>query len=126
MKQNERVIRLSDKDVIIKRYKVRPTGAHACMQISPDSSKPQEALKPQKKAGNMFITELNTIPDSLTIQETLVLLKGAWQKGPYTDFDELVMKVTGCSKEEAERLREKWVDEDELLKYDPEGWLRWI
>lgn len=62
---------------------------------------------------------------TLTIQEALILLRSAWRKGSYPDFDELVMTTRNCDKEDAERLRELWLDED-VLAYDPEGLLTWV
>ena len=65
------------------------------------------------------------LPQTLTIQETLVLLRAKWQKGYVEDFDALIVDVKGCSLEEAEQLREKWI-EDGALAYDAEGLLCWI
>jgi len=63
--------------------------------------------------------------DSLTIQETLILLRSAWRKGSYNDFDDLLMKTRGCGREDAEKMREKWIDEG-LLAYDSRGFLAWV
>ena len=64
------------------------------------------------------------LPQSLTIQETLVLLRAKWQKGYPTDFDKLLVEIKGCELNEAEQLREKWLDEG-LLAIDPDGRLVW-
>lgn len=69
-------------------------------------------------------SEKKPISKTLTIQEMLVLLRSTWQKGAYTELDDLIVKTKGCSREEAEHLREKWLDEG-LIGYDPEGWLIW-
>ena len=65
------------------------------------------------------------LPQSLTIQESLILLRAKWQKGYAEDFDKLVVEVKGCTVEEAEALREKWIDEGSLA-YDSEGMLSWV
>lgn len=94
-------------------------------QISQYTSEPKESLEELGNRVDMCFTEKNAIPKTLSIQETLVLLRGAWHKGVYNDFDELVMQTRGCTREEAEQLREKWLDEG-LVAYDPEGWLVWV
>lgn len=88
-------------------------------------SKPETTVKPEKETEDVGFRQSPTIPESLAIQENLDLLRSAWRKGPYNEFDSLLMETRGCSKEEAERLREKWLDEG-LLAYSPEGWLVWV
>ena len=87
-------------------------------------SKPETESKSETLDGNISFQQSQTISETLTVQETLIALKSTWQKGPYSEFDGLIMKTRGCSREEAERLREKWLDEG-LIGYDPEGWLVW-
>jgi len=66
----------------------------------------------------------NSVTKTLTVQETLIQLRSTWHKGSYNDFDILIMKTRSCSREEAEQIRETWIDEG-LLAYDPEGLLMW-
>jgi hypothetical protein len=47
-------------------------------------------------------------------------LRGEWTRGRYAEFDDLLVEKYGYAREEAERLRERWLDEG-LLAYDPEG-----
>jgi len=93
--------------------------------ISEEGSKPETTVKPENKTEDAGIQQSPTIPKTLTVQETLTLLQSTWQKGTFNEFDALITKTKGCNKEEAEQLREKWLDEG-LLAYDPEGWLIWV
>ena len=88
-------------------------------------SKLETTVKPKKKTEDTGIRQSPTIPKTLTIQETLVLLRSAWKKGPYSEFESLVMKIRGCNREEAEQLREEWINEG-LLAYDAGGLLAWV
>lgn len=93
-------------------------------KISLEQSKAVEEAKEEKKAEITSFQESQRIPRSLTIQETLVLLRAKWQKGYEQDFDKLVMETKGCTREEAEKLREKWIAEG-IISIDPDGWLVW-
>lgn len=85
---------------------------------------PTSAKSVMSKVASLDSQKKPVPSDSLTIQETLILLRNAWQKGSYIDFDELVMTTRKCTKEDAEQLRERWLDEG-LIAYDSEGWLVW-
>lgn len=95
-----------------------------CSDIFQEGSKPETTVKPENKTENSGIQQSPTIPKTLTVQETLILLKSTWQKGSYTDFDKLIMTTRSCAKEDAEQLRETWLNEG-LIAYDSEGWLVW-
>jgi len=70
--------------------------------------------------------ELGKLNNSVTtLGELEKTLRDTWQKGSYNDFDNLVMTTRNCTKEDAEQLREKWLDEG-LVAYDPEGRLIWV
>lgn len=86
-----------------------------------------EQLKEKKKAeiDRYFNHRKKCVSRTFSIQETLVLLRSKWKEGCYNNFDKLVMEMRGCSREEAESLREKWLDEGEVA-YDPEGLLVWV
>lgn len=92
--------------------------------IFSSTSKEESNVKSEKEHEISGVQQSPIIPKVLTSQETLVLLKSAWQKGYYTDFDELIIKTKSCSREEAEQLREKWLA-DGIIAYD-EGWLVWV
>lgn len=96
-----------------------------CSKNFPRLSEAEAQPKAEKKAEIISFQESQRLPKTLTIQETLVLLRSAWSKGYATIFDGLVMKTKSCSLVEAEALREKWIDEG-LLAYDAEGLLCWV
>lgn len=90
---------------------------------TPIPEKVQDIQKVQPKIEEMFPKDKPQ--RQMTTQEILTLLKIAWQKGPYAEFDALLMEIRSCSREDAERLREMWIDEG-LLAYDPQGLLTWV
>jgi len=97
----------------------------------PDDSEPKSRLcniftqRVLRKLGLEEKTTEKELPLSLTIQEALGPLRAKWQKGYAEDFDRLVVEVKGCTIQEAEQLREKWI-EDGLLAYNAEGLLCWV
>ena len=91
----------------------------------PELSKAEAQPEAEKKAEIISFQESQRLPSVLTIQEALVLLRAKWQKGYTEDFDKFVMKTKGCSLEEAEALRERWIGEGSLA-YDSEGLLCWV
>jgi len=52
-------------------------------------------------------------------------LRAQFEKGTEQEFEELVMKAGDQTREEAEKLFNRWVH-DGRLAMDPEGWWRWI
>jgi len=91
----------------------------------PKLSETEAQPEAENKAEITSFQESQRLPSVLTIQEVLILLRPKWQKGYTEDFDKLVMKTKGCSLEEAEALRERWI-EDGSLAYDAEGLLCWV
>lgn len=92
--------------------------------ISSEPSKPEAKPIEEKKPEISGFQQSPTIPKTLTVQETLVLLRSSFVKGTNEDFEDLATKASGYSKDEAYQFREKLLDEG-TLQYDPEGWLVW-
>lgn len=67
---------------------------------------------------------LTATTKSFSTKSSYLTLRRFWRRGTYTDFDYLLMKILGCPREKAERIRESWLDLD-LLAYDSEGYLVW-
>ena len=61
----------------------------------------------------------------VSVQECLETLRKTRNIDTYTDFDNELMKLRGCSLEEASKIREKWEDEG-ILAYDNYGFLAWV
>ena len=95
-------------------------------RISKPIIKQEYSSKTEKKIEDDTIPQSPEKSGSLTIQETLNQLREIWKKGTINEFDVLISEARGCSKEEAEKLRETWIDKDGLLAYDPKGFLVWI
>jgi len=88
-------------------------------------SEAKEDVKLEKEPERRAIPQIAFLPKTLTVQETLTLMRSTWKKGLYGDFDALIIKTRDCSRRQAERIREQWLDEN-LLCYDPEGLLMWL
>jgi len=87
-----------------------------------------EVEKEERKVGVTPETgDMKDIRDTKkpALGELLPKLRVEWKRGPYAEFEALLVEKHGYSREEAEKLRERWVDEG-LLAYDPDGYLVWV
>lgn len=85
-------------------------------------SKPEIEPKSENEVGNIRFQQSPTIPKTLTVQETLVLLRSSFQKGTQEEFADLAI-TCGLSKDEANQLFDQLVG-NELFR-DPDGYWRW-
>ena len=109
-------------------YKVYYKNPSICTYISGEEQASTAETTP-KILSITKLTESTVIPaptqERMVVADLLPKLRAEWVPGPYTEFDDLIIQLRGCDREEAERLRERWEDEG-LLAYDPEGYLVWV
>jgi hypothetical protein len=60
-----------------------------------------------------------------SLGDLLPKLRAEWKRGTDDEFEILVTRLAGYTREEAYSFRERLLDEG-LLAYDPEGWLVWV
>lgn len=70
---------------------------------------------------------ISLIPEGkgISIKDLIQRLRAKWTRGYEQDFEDLIVELGGYTKQEAERLREKLLEEG-ALAYDPEGYLVWV
>lgn len=98
-------------------------------------TKPETGFsKPKKEANFSDLGTLKSlgsvaaperVKEKPAMGELLRELRSLWSRGPFNEFDDLIIRLGGYDREEAERLREGWIDEG-LLAYDPKGYLVWV
>jgi hypothetical protein len=86
--------------------------------IFPSQSKQELNAKTEKEPQISGVQQSPIIPKPLTVQETLVLLKSSWKKGPQESFVKEAMQIGSLTDKEAQDLFTRLVDEGALAWFD--------